>query len=265
MSVLSALSRRLQTLTTDAKPDPPRVIIEDPEPTSHSPPEKIKQKSAPVTPEPNRLGTVIPVVRRQSSSSSPSGTKSEFTYAGNFGYTSSSKPEARPKSPRAKAKPKYKTSPNPNIVNYNIVNSNGVKIGSKTSYICNINQYSGSVNSDRDGFSHKQKAKSMPPPVEALSSSKEIISIDDMFLIKTHIGYGWRDLARSLGYSEGQIEQFEENHKIKGVDQVVYQILLDWKQTQTKDAQLGEIISKIWLCQEYDCAERLAASHKTSK
>lgn len=61
----------------------------------------------------------------------------------------------------------------------------------------------------------------MPPDVEELSSSKAVISLNDMLLIKTHMGHGWRDLARRLDYSEGQIQQFEENHKNKGVDQVI--------------------------------------------
>lgn len=44
--------------------------------------------------------------------------------------------------------------------------------------------------------------------------------------------------------------------------QVIYQLLLDWKQANTRDAQLGTLVSILWSCQEYDCVERLVAARK---
>lgn len=60
----------------------------------------------------------------------------------------------------------------------------------------------------------------MPKTVEDLSTCEREITVDDIFVIKTHIGHGWRDVIRRLGYSEGQLDQFEENHKDKGIDEV---------------------------------------------
>lgn len=106
-----------------------------------------------------------------------------------------------------------------NVVNYNIVNSNGVKIGSRTSYICNVNQYPAN-NAAQPETASKPKHRPMPENVEELSRCEEELEFDDMLIIKIHIGHGWRDIARRLSYSDGQIEQFEENYRHKGIDEV---------------------------------------------
>lgn len=65
--------------------------------------------------------------------------------------------------------------------------------------------------------------RAMPDNVEALSMSQKELSIQDMFHIKMHISSDWRNVFKSLGYSEGQLDQFHENHKSKGIDEVNYQ------------------------------------------
>lgn len=97
-----------------------------------------------------------------------------------------------------------------------------MKIGSRTSYICNVNQYPANNNtaqSDRASWS-KPKYRSMPENVEELSTCEEELGFDDMLIIKTHVGHGWRDVARRLSYSDGQVDQFEENYRHKGIDEV---------------------------------------------
>lgn len=107
-------------------------------------------------------------------------------------------------------------------MNYNIVNSNGVKIGSRTSYICNVNQHPASNNTSAQSEASwsKPKYRSMPENVEELNACEEELAFEDMFIIKTHVGHGWRNIARRLSYSDGQIEQFEENYKHRGIDEV---------------------------------------------
>jgi len=108
-------------------------------------------------------------------------------------------------------------------VNYNIVNSNGVKIGSRTSYICNVNQYpanNASAAQSEATSESKPKHRSMSEIVEELSTCDEELTLDDIFVVKTHVGRGWRDVARGLSYSDGQIDQFEENYRDKGIDEV---------------------------------------------
>lgn len=107
-------------------------------------------------------------------------------------------------------------------MNYNIVNSNGVKIGSRTSYICNVNQYAANnhTSAQSEASWSKPKYRPMPEDVEELSACEEELAFEDMITIKTHIGHGWRDVAKRLSYSDGQVEQFEENYKQSGIDEV---------------------------------------------
>jgi len=56
--------------------------------------------------------------------------------------------------------------------------------------------------------------------VEELSTCDEELTLDDIFVVKTHVGRGWRDVARGLSYSDGQIDQFEENYRDNGIDEV---------------------------------------------
>lgn len=109
-----------------------------------------------------------------------------------------------------------------NVVNYNIVNSSGIKIGARTSYICNVNQYPAGNNTftAQPEAASKSKYRPMSENVEELSTCEEELAFEDMLIIKTHVGHGWRDVARRLSYSDGQIEQFEENYRHEGIDEV---------------------------------------------
>lgn len=113
-------------------------------------------------------------------------------------------------------------------MNYNIINSNGVKIGSRTSYICNINQFAKDNTETTEETWSKSKIRQMPVEVKCLCASTDEITLNDIFIIKTYIGHGWKDVARKLLYSDGQIEQFEENYRFRGISEVnMITILLD--------------------------------------
>ncbi|XP_029170384.1 protein immune deficiency [Nylanderia fulva] len=268
MPILSQLSRRFHMLTTDAKADPPRTGIEgythNLPPTSDEELRKTQSKSAPTTPEKEHKGVTTERQKSVPNDARPT-TPTDFSKPEDLGDNTRSTSESKEyKRPKTKTKSKHsKYSQGTNVINYNIVNSNGVKIGSRTSYICNVNQYPASNNASATQSEAKPN-RSMPDNVEELSTCEEELATDNMLIIKTHIGHGWRDVARRLSYSDGQIEQFEENYKHKGIDEVIYQLLLDWKQANTRDAQLGTLVSILWSCQEYDCVERLAAARKNS-
>lgn len=274
MPILSQLSRRFHDmLTTDAKPDPPRTEIKgythNLPPTPDEESKRTQSKSAPTTPENERDDDVATHRQKSVPDDARPTTPTDFcTKPEDLGDAKSTNESKEYKRPRTKTKSKHsKYSQGTNVINYNIVNSNGVKIGSRTSYICNVNQYSAnnaSAAQPEAASWSKPKHRSMPENVEELSTCREELAFDDMFVIKTHVGHGWRDVARRLSYSDGQIEQFEENYKHKGIDEVIYQLLLDWKQVNTRDAQLGTLVSILWSCQEYDCVERLAAARKNS-
>lgn len=280
MPILADLSRRFHFLTTDAKPDPPRILIEghthnlrtnEEEKTKVKATRKFfprqqipkkecvhsiatplqRQKSAPngATPIPS---TDFPLRESRSLGNEDNNDYDDPPSTNDF--KEQKKPNVRTKA-RSRS---TKHSQSANVINYNIVNSNGVKIGARTSYICNINNFSTNQSVPSDTNWSKTKSRVMPENVESLTVCDDEITLNDMFMIKTHIGHGWRDVARRLSYSDGQIEQFEENYRHKGIDEVVYQLLLDWKQTNTTNAQIGILTQTLWSCREYDCAERVA-------
>lgn len=266
MPILSQLSRRFHDmLTTDAKADPPRTgsYTHNLPPTPNEELMKTQSKSVPVTSK-NEQDDVSMQRQKSMPNDKTSTIPTDFcTKPEDFGDTRSTSESKEYKRPRTKTKPRSnKYSQGTNVVNYNIVNSNGVKIGSRTSYICNVNQYPANNNAAQAETASKPKYRPMPENVEELSTCEEELGFDDIFVIKTHVGHGWRDVARRLSYSDGQIDQFEENYRHKGIDEVIYQLLLDWKQANTRDAQLGTLVSILWSCQEYDCVERLAAARK---
>ena len=271
MPILSQLSRRFSMLTTDAKPDPPRIRIEGytHNLNSNTENEKVETKSklAPITPEVEFEENDLTSERRKSvlndaipTNANPSSTKQNFDDT-NYSATD----EKQNKGPNVKTKKKskqYRYSQGAHVVNYNIINSNGVKIGPKTSYICNINQFSSKDAETSEERGSKVEVRQMPANIKDLCASTEEINLEDIFIIKTYMGRGWRDVARKLLYSDGQIDQFEENYRFRGIGEVVYQILLDWKQANTKDAEIGKLVKVLWTCREYDCAEQLVSARK---
>lgn len=114
-----------------------------------------------------------------------------------------------------------------------------MKIGSRTSYICNVNQYP-SNNAAQSETASKPKYRPMPENVEQLSACEEELGFNDMLVIKTYVGHGWRDIARRLSYSDGQIDQFEENYRHKGIDEVNIEIRI--KYSPDDSSSIFEII-----------------------
>ncbi|CAL7949461.1 unnamed protein product [Xylocopa violacea] len=271
MPILSSLSRRLHMLTTDAKPDPPRIPIKGYTHNLESNAvniEKEKTKSESVATEAEQQVkandiTLSSEKRSFENYAIPSKDANCSTTEQNLDdATTSTNGEKKQKRPNFKTntKSKQNSSRRTHAVNYNIINSNGVKIGSKTSYICNINQFAKNNTETPEEVWTKTKVRQMPVEVQRLCACTNEITLDDIFVVKTYIGHGWRDVARKLLYTNGQIEQFEENYRHKGISEVIYQLFLDWKQANTKDAEIGKLISILWACKEYDCAERLVSA-----
>lgn len=272
MSILSELSRRFSMLTTDAKPDPPRIEINGytHNLNSNRENEEIKTKSrfahvaSKVQFEENNV-TSSENKKSVLNGSIPINTNSSFTKQNFDDANNSATNENQQKGPNIKTKKKskqYKYSQGTHVVNYNIINSNGVKIGPKTSYICNINQFPTNNAEASDETGLKAEIRQMPIEVKHFCSSTKEITLEDIFTIKTYIGRNWKDVARKLLYTDGQIDQFEENYRFKGIGEIVYQIFLDWKQANTKDAEIGKLVKILWACREYDCAVQLVSAHK---
>ncbi|GAB0097922.1 hypothetical protein DMENIID0001_136070 [Sergentomyia squamirostris] len=83
------------------------------------------------------------------------------------------------------------------------------------------------------------------PSIDAMMKSQEKLEHDHIEIIATHLGEDWRNVARDLGYSQGQIDQLLEDHHITGVKEVIYQMILGWTQEDTS-ATLGRITEVLW-------------------
>lgn len=276
MPILSDLSRRFHLLTTDAKPDPPRVPIKG---YTHNHLEQRtvneKTKKAEFVSEPSteksqfQRNNVASTERKESilNDALPTNADHSTGIEKDVDDRKTANEAKHQKKPNVKTKAKskqYKSSQGTRVVNYNIINSNGVKIGARTSYICNVNQFGKNHAETSEEPWLKPKARQMPVEVQRLCACTSEVTLDDIFVIKAYIGRGWKDVARRLLYSDGQIEQFEENYRLRGLSEVIYQIFLDWKQANTKDARIGSLIDVLWFCREYDCAERLVSARTNS-
>ncbi|KAH0552615.1 protein immune deficiency [Cotesia glomerata] len=162
-------------------------------------------------------------------------------------------------SKKQKENKKLKTKSSENVVNYNINYSNHVSIGTTNTYICNVNQVC-ETNQLQNKTNNECAILEMPHNVKKLSFSEQQLTVKNMFFIKTHLGYGWRKFFKSLGYTNGQLDQFVENYRIKGIDEVIYQLLLDWKCLNGKNSSVGTIVNHLWKCQQYECAQIFASS-----
>uniref|UniRef100_A0A8D8AYC4 (northern house mosquito) hypothetical protein n=1 Tax=Culex pipiens TaxID=7175 RepID=A0A8D8AYC4_CULPI len=64
-----------------------------------------------------------------------------------------------------------------------------------------------------------------------------------MDTISRHLGYEWKAFARTLDYSEGQIEAFECDHKT--LAEQIYQFVLDWSRNDDNPT-LGRMVELLW-------------------
>lgn len=85
-----------------------------------------------------------------------------------------------------------------------------------------------------------------------MMKSTEPLTHKTMNIISTHLGEGWRDVVRGLGFSDGQIEQMLEDHYIKGIKEVIYQFLLDYSRNEDA-ATLGTITRILWKNGHKEC------------
>ncbi|XP_014208654.1 myb-like protein A [Copidosoma floridanum] len=259
MSRFSDLANEIRNVVSDAIPDPPRIaptisIDANNDLDRKIPRSKNSQDDRPSDNNSNDASTTTNTVNPDDDDNDEDSTASKKT---NSPKVSTNKP---------KRASKQKKTANPSI-SYNIVNSQDISIGPKIKYVYNLNNNNihnvkgSSVNNDKfeAETSEPKVVRDMLPHIKTLSTSQLEITKEDMLQVKTHMGLGWKQVAKCIGYSKGQIEQFSDNYK--RIDETVYQLLLDWKQSCPKSATVGRLITAMWSSEEYDCAEILAAAH----
>lgn len=83
------------------------------------------------------------------------------------------------------------------------------------------------------------------------------VEFETMDIASTHIEKNWKNIFRLLGFSDGEIDQkYLENHHIS-IKEVVYQLLLAWKQSRDEDATLGKLATILWNNENQQCVCKL--------
>ncbi|CAH0562047.1 unnamed protein product [Brassicogethes aeneus] len=124
----------------------------------------------------------------------------------------------------------------------NISNSNHVHVGSNTTIVLNKKE--------------AKKKYQMTDSVRRLMENRKPVSKSDISFLATHIGDGWKNTARNLDYSEGQINQLYIDNHSHGVREVIYQFLLDWIQNEPEKATVSKLALTLWEADEKDAVNR---------
>ncbi|GJQ86380.1 imd [Trypoxylus dichotomus] len=161
--------------------------------------------------------------------------------------TRTSPPRTFNKKRPKQSKPKTTTSPIANIIN--IANCNGVHIGKSISY---------NIHKSPTRFEEKQRHFEKTEAINRILKSTLQVSTDHIMYVSSHVGEGWKDVGRLLDYSDGQIYQFEETHIIRGVKEVVYQMLLDWIQNEPEKATVSRLTNALWDSKQEEVVQRFA-------
>ncbi|XP_055838774.1 protein immune deficiency [Episyrphus balteatus] len=95
--------------------------------------------------------------------------------------------------------------------------------------------------------------------IEAMMKSTEELDHKMMVVISTHLGEGWKNVLRDLGYTDGQIEQSIIDNQIQGgVKEVIYQLLLGWtNNAEEGEATLGLITQILWKSNHRECVQKM--------
>ena len=132
---------------------------------------------------------------------------------------------------KTRSKNEKKTQRNTIVIN----NSQKVHVGPAQTII---------INPKEEKF--RRKSQAMSNDVLRLTQLDTSITDDIILFVSRNIGENWKFVFRILGYTDNEIYQFKENNKNCPIDEVIYSILLDWKQNKPKHAKLGTLTAALW-------------------
>ncbi|XP_062544379.1 protein immune deficiency [Armigeres subalbatus] len=79
--------------------------------------------------------------------------------------------------------------------------------------------------------------------IRQMMDCEDDLDTDMMIAISRHLGYEWKQFARTLEYSEGQIEAFECDNDT--LSERIYQFILDWSRNDDEPT-LGKMVKLLW-------------------
>lgn len=79
--------------------------------------------------------------------------------------------------------------------------------------------------------------------IRQMMECEDDLDTDMMITISRHLGYEWKNFARALEYSQGQIEAFECDNET--LTEAIYQFILDWSRNDDEPS-LGKMVKLLW-------------------
>uniref|UniRef100_T1IHK4 Death domain-containing protein n=1 Tax=Strigamia maritima TaxID=126957 RepID=T1IHK4_STRMM len=105
-----------------------------------------------------------------------------------------------------------------------------------------------------------EKPKKSTVPIDILTS-KVIVSEDVMLIVKHgDLGYKWKDFGMHLSLTNGALETVEYEHRQYGLNELVFQTLIKWKEKVGDSATVGKLANALDVIGREDLALSLLNS-----
>lgn len=95
----------------------------------------------------------------------------------------------------------------------NVVNCSGVHVGP-------VFNYKFASNDECPKSNYPDKYVPRTNQINKLLESRTIVTRDHIGIISLHLGSSWRDIGSKLGYSKGELDNFFEDNKRTGLQEV---------------------------------------------
>ncbi|CAH1779691.1 unnamed protein product [Owenia fusiformis] len=97
-----------------------------------------------------------------------------------------------------------------------------------------------------------------PPKVikGTITKSQRKITNNDIDICARHTGKYWKKLGRELGYSDGQLDNFEHDNS-QSMYEMIYQMLRDWRSKKSGQATAGLLAKTLNAVQKADVALKI--------
>lgn len=150
-----------------------------------------------------------------------------------------------------KKRPKTAKLSASNSTMVNVCNSSNVHVGDVNNY--NI---SNAKNGQPEGTTQKIIRTEA---INNLMTSVQLVEEQHIDFVSGHITVdSWMKVAQGLQFSTGQIQQLHKRCESRGIREVVYNMLMEWKQKEPTLATLGKLGTVLWDNMEEEAAARLA-------
>lgn len=135
-----------------------------------------------------------------------------------------------------------------------ISHSTGVHVGNVTQISVN-GMMNGNDPSALVPQQKRQLKNKKTKTINEMMQSADLLEHRTIDVIAEHLEK-WKDVARKLGFSEGQIEHFNLDFHVNGTKEVIHQMLLDWSRN-SDDATIGTITRVLWASNNFTTVHHL--------